>query len=549
MPRTAPSRLTVLALGGLLAAGCAPGSTPPAPAPAPDARVAAVEARVRARLEALHAAGSFPGATAGFVLPDGAAGAAAAGVADADAGTPLRPDDRMLAGSIGKTFAAALAVRLAAEGRLELDAPVARWLGSEPWFGRVPNARRITVRMLLNHTSGIEEHVQNAEFQAAIRADPDRVWRPEELVAYVLDRPALFPAGEGWSYADTNYILLGMVLERVAGAPFYAEADRRFVRPLGLAATGPSDRRVLPGLVTGHISPEFDPFGVGGRTLRDGRFVVNPQFEWTGGGYVSTARDLARWAKALYEGRAFPAAWVDTMLASVPARTGPGDRYGLGVQVKRTPVGVAYGHSGWFPGYLSEMMYFPAYGIAVAVQVNTDDGRSLGMPLHRLLAEVAATVAAELHPERRPALEASAAGWARPAAPPAPASAVVALAPPAQLDRALDAACLAAAGAAERALGVGVRREDGGFGDLFRGERRVGCRLSARTAGAFTDAAGAVGAALRDAGWAEDPSFAADGPGATISGYRRAGTVCVVRAWSEAPAVRAAADCHADATR
>ncbi|MET0397523.1 MAG: serine hydrolase domain-containing protein [Longimicrobiaceae bacterium] len=397
------SASTLLPLVLALLAGCA-ASRPPAEAvpaaPAGGARIAAIESRVRARMEELRAAGSFPGATVGFVLPDGSAGEVAVGVADVEAETPMRPGDRMLAGSIGKTFAAALAMQLAAEGRLELDAPVSRWLGGEPWFARVPNAGGITVRMLLNHTSGIEEHVENTAFQAAIRADPDRVWEPAELVAYVLGRPALFPAGEGWSYADTNYILLGMVLERITGTPFYAEADRRFVKPLGLAATGPSDRRVLPGLVPGYIVPEFNPFGFAAKTLEGGRFVVNPQFEWTGGGYAATPRDLARWARALYTGRAFPAAWVDTMLVAVPAATGPGDRYGLGVQVKQTPLGVSYGHSGWFPGYLSEMMYFPAHGIAVAVQVNTDHGRRLGRPLPRLVSEVAAVVAAALHPER-----------------------------------------------------------------------------------------------------------------------------------------------------
>lgn len=509
---------------------------------------------MRARMEELHAAGSFPGATVGFVLPDGSAGEVAVGTADVEAGTPMRPGDRMLSGSIGKTFAAALAVRLASEGRLELDAPVSRWLGSEPWFVRVPNARDVTVRMLLDHTSGIEEHVQNAEFQAEIRVDPDRVWTPEELVAYVLDRPALFAAGEGWSYADTNYILLGMVLERVTGAPFYEEADRAFVKPLGLAGTGPSDRRDLEGLVPGYIAPEFNPFGFAVKTLADGRFVVNPQFEWTGGGYASTPRDLARWAKAMYEGRAFPAAWVDTMLVSQPARTGPGDRYGLGVQVKRTPVGVAYGHSGWFPGYLSEMMYFPAERIAVAVQFNTDHGQRLGRPLSRHASEMAAVVLAALHPEREAALAASSAGWGQPPLR-EPATAVEPLAAQARLDPGLDVACTAAADASERALAVGVRRETGSFGDLFQGERRTGCRLSARTAGGFTDAAGAVGSALRDAGWAEDVAFAADGPGVTLSGYRKGGAACVVRAWSEAPdeapegaapGARVAADCFAE---
>ena len=132
----------------------------------------------------------------------------------------MQPSDRMLAGSVGKTYAAAVALQLCEAGRLDLDAKTARWLSDEPWFPRLPNAEQLTLRQLMNHTSGLRDHVWMPDFHAALAADMQRVWRPEELVAYVLDTEPLFPAGAGWSYADTNYILVGMIIERVTGRPF-----------------------------------------------------------------------------------------------------------------------------------------------------------------------------------------------------------------------------------------------------------------------------------------------------------------------------------------
>ena len=125
----------------------------------------------------------------------------------------------------------------------------------------------------------------------------------------------------------------------------------------------------------------------------DGRFAMDPQFEWTGGGIASTTRDLARWGKLLYEGRAFPDSLLPTMLDAVPAKLGPGTRYGLGVIVRdSTPLGRVWGHSGYMPGYLTEMMYFPDLKAAVALQFNTSVGRSIGRNPGRLLVEMTQAV-------------------------------------------------------------------------------------------------------------------------------------------------------------
>ncbi len=388
-----------LALLTALAAGPA---DPPATTDLP-----AVVRRVQAALDDLRAEASFPGVSVGFVLADGRSAGVAAGLADVENAVPLKPGDRLLAGSVGKTFVAAVVLQLAEDGALGLDDPLAKWLGREPWFGRLPNARAITLRSLLNHTAGLPEYFERPGFAAALKADPDREWRPAELVAYVLDAGPLFPVGKGWSYADTHYILAGMAAERAAGKPLFAEIDRRLLKPLGLAGVVPSDRRAVPGLVPGYAGPR-NPLGFAGRTLTDGRLVTNPQFEWAGGGLATTPEDLARWAKALYEGKVFKQkATLDAMLAGVDAAGGRGGgkgaRYGLGVQLRDTDWGPSWGHGGWFPGYRTEVAYFPARRAAVAVQFNTDVGAALKKGPPAYLADVARVVLAPAEPrDERP---------------------------------------------------------------------------------------------------------------------------------------------------
>jgi D-alanyl-D-alanine carboxypeptidase len=347
---------------------------------------------LQGRLNELHAASGVPGVTAGIVTANGTVFGLAAGMSDTVLRAPMVASDRLLQGSVGKTYVAAVAMQLVHEGLLDLDARVAEYLGEEPWFARLPNHAEVTVRQLMTHTSGIVRYEFNPQFITDLVADPDRVWQPEEQLAYLFDTEAPFPAGEGWDYSDTNYILLGMIIERLTGAAYYDEMRRRVLEPLGLANTVPSNSRRIPGLVQGYAGVE-NAFRLPDAVLIDGVFAINPQFEWTGGGIASTAEDLARWAKTLYEGRAFDASMLPIMLDGVPARLGPNTRYGLGVIIRDTPLGVSWGHSGFFPGYLTEMAYFPDHRIAVAVQVNTSDFGALRMSPGRILMELAQVAA------------------------------------------------------------------------------------------------------------------------------------------------------------
>ena len=351
-------------------------------------------ARLQAALDEWRASVQAPGASLGVVTKDGQVIGLASGVADRTSGRAMTPDDLLMAGSTGKTFFAAVALQLIEAGRLDLDAPIAKYLGAKPWFSRLPNAKDITVRMLMTHTSGLVRYEMNPKFTADLRAQPDKAWTPEEELSYLFDATPPFAAGQGWDYSDTNYIVLGLIMEGITGTKLYDEVQRRFLAPLKLMRVAPTTSRRVPGLVPGYAGPR-DPLGLPDEVMVNGVFVINPQFEWTGGGYATSARDLARWGHALYTAKAVSPKMRDLMVsAAVPARLGPETKYGLGVIVRpTTPVGPAWGHSGFFPGYQTELLHLPESGLTLAIQINSSAPRPQGTrSLIRLLYDLAPLV-------------------------------------------------------------------------------------------------------------------------------------------------------------
>ena len=374
----------------------------PAPAPPPttpdDATLQRIEERCLERLWGLFEQRDFPGASVALVLPDGTELALPIGYADREAEREMSAEDLLLSGSIGKTYVTAAyhhMARVTHAGALELDQPVAEHLGELEWYARLPNADTITIGQLLRHQSGIGRYVFKPEFFATCLEQPDRVWKPAELLSHVFDDEPLFPAGEGWAYSDTNYIVLGMVLEHVAQQPFYEYVAEHLLEPHGLEHTVPSDRRRIPGLTQGYVV-STKSFGMPDLILEEGVFRYNPQFEWCGGGYASTAVDLARWARVLFRGEAFDAPYLEAMLDSVPAALGPGVEYGYGVMVRESELGPLLGHDGFMTGYTATMGYFPEQEVAVALMLNTDDARVMGVPLTRLVEELAGIAVEEL---------------------------------------------------------------------------------------------------------------------------------------------------------
>ena len=345
------------------------------PASAWPAAPEVLRAALQAEAAAIVRDHGLPGMTVAVARSDGLRVAAAAGLADVETGRVMTAATPMLAASIGKTFVAATVVALAAEGKLGLDDPLRRRLGDEDWYGRLPNSETITLRHLLGHRSGLPDHVHEPAFAAAWQAGATSL-QPRELVGLVLDREPLFPAGEGFAYSDTGYLLLGLVIEQATGAPWETAVQQRIIEPLGLAQTGPSNTRRIPGLANGYVSqPNF--LDLPPQTLAEhGALRWDPAVESSGGGFYSTAGDLASWGAALFSGTVLPPAAVAGMVAGVAASDAdPDSRYGLGVAIiTRSAWGPSYGHRGWIPGYTASLRFFPAHDTAIAFMINTDAG-------------------------------------------------------------------------------------------------------------------------------------------------------------------------------
>jgi D-alanyl-D-alanine carboxypeptidase len=251
-------------------------------------------------------------------------------------------------------------------------------LGDRPWFDALPNAGTMTIGQLLHHTAGIPDHVHLPAFQQAWAdlATREDGFNPEDLVRLVSGLDPLFEPGTAWAYSDTGYVLLGLVIEAVTGAPWQDSVHARFLGPLGLSETFPSDRPDLPGTAVGYVAPD-NPFGMPARTAdAHGRLLWNPAVESAGGGFASTSHDLARWGHLLFRGGAMAEPYLDRLLDGVPvAPDAPGISYGAGVAIYAdTPRGTVWGHGGWIPAYVSSLRHYADHGVTVAFQINTDVG-------------------------------------------------------------------------------------------------------------------------------------------------------------------------------
>lgn len=336
-----------------------------------------LESALRRELTSLRQELGFPGATAAFVLRDGRSGGVAVGLADNESNQFMVPESRMLAASIGKTFVSATALALASEGRLDLDAPISDWFRDAPWFPRLPQGPDITLWHLLTHRSGLPDHVHRESFARKLQQHwpgGNCPFSPVELIDFILDLPARFVPGEGWGYSDTGYVLLGLVLDEVCGWSLYREVEARFLLPLELKHTVPSNRRALPGLVPGYTSPQ-NPFGFPVKsTDTDGHLQWHPGVEHFGGGWLSTSGDLARWGAALYAGAGLPESAQIALRRTLPVSdSSSSPRYGPGVSHHPDgPLGPTWGHGGWIPGYVSSLRHYSRHGLTLAFQINTD---------------------------------------------------------------------------------------------------------------------------------------------------------------------------------
>jgi D-alanyl-D-alanine carboxypeptidase len=337
------------------------------------------ETLFQAELNELCTKHNLPGMTASFVLENGTIVSVASGLADKEYKIQMTPQSRMLAASIGKTFVAATCVALAQNGILNLNSPISVWLSEFNWFDQLPNHNIITIKQLLNHTSGLPDHVYDERFAKALSEkwkSPANPLPPETLIAYILDSEPRHHPGIAWSYSDTGYLLLGLIIERATNKDFYEVVYHYFINPLMLDNTSPSNRIDLEGLASGYLAPDND-FGLPAKTTdTPGILKWHPGIEWTGGGFISNSHDLAKWFSYLFSPTSDFNYIGKEMIGSVPMNSRDSLKSsGLGVFIQKgTPFGITYGHSGWIPGYRSNVQYYPQYDLSVAFQINTDYG-------------------------------------------------------------------------------------------------------------------------------------------------------------------------------
>ncbi|MFH8357959.1 serine hydrolase domain-containing protein [Streptomyces anulatus] len=316
-------------------------------APAPSnaaASSSSSDARLRELLHRLTAVDGAPGAFAEMrdrrgstVLTDG--------VADVERRTPLDPDSRFRIGSMTKTFTATAMLQLVGERRVHLDAPVERYLPGVV-RGHGNDGRRITVRQLLQHTGGLPDFLDHFDPRDIVM-DPLAHRDPLDLVNIALAHPPEFAPGAGWSYSNTGYLLVGMIIERVTGNTYGEEIERRVIEPLGLSETSvPGDDPTIPGPhPRGYVRPGDDA------PLLD-ITEVNPSVGGAAGGMISSGSDVNRFLGALLGGELLHPAQLGEMMRTRPTGGSDGRRYGLGLESKPLPRGGRYwGHTGDFLGY------------------------------------------------------------------------------------------------------------------------------------------------------------------------------------------------------
>ncbi|EPX58267.1 D-alanyl-D-alanine carboxypeptidase [Cystobacter fuscus DSM 2262] len=328
--------------------------------------------RLQHALEEATLAEDLPGVTVSLRLQD-CTWRGAMGDSRVEPATGLKVEDRLRVGSITKNFVSVVALQLQAEGKLSLDAPLATWV---PDF---PRADLISVRQLLNHTSGAFNYTQSQDFLAQVEANPGKTWAAEELIALGAAKSPSFEPGTGWEYSNTNYILLGHILESVTGTPLAQQIRTRILEPLDLDSTGMDGAEPLPPLVVRGYSR--DPRDGSWRDFTD---FVHPSAAGAAGALISSADDLSAFYQALFEGSLLAseqlAEMTDWVATPVPGMPG----YGLGMVRADTPVGPGNGHDGAIPGFSSLAFYLPERKASLAVLTNRE-GASVSGVTSRLL--------------------------------------------------------------------------------------------------------------------------------------------------------------------
>lgn len=293
----------------------------------------------------------IPGVIAGVWIPGEGEWVEAAGEADIETKEKIRSSDRVRIASNTKPFTATVILQLAEEGKLSLDDKLEEYV---PGF---QYGDEITIRQVCNMTGGIYSFTEDEGFQSDFENDPLMEITPQQEVDIAMKHEPYFPPGEGWYYSDTDYIILGMIIEEVTGNEASYEITERIIKPLGLKNTSlPDSPEIYGDHSRGYVykGDQLDDFT-----------NLNPSVAWTAGGMISNLQDMRVWARALAEGEllsdemhAEQLTWVDTGTSSM--------KYGLGV----VNIDGFIGHHGAIFGYNSIFLYQPAKKATIVIFAN-----------------------------------------------------------------------------------------------------------------------------------------------------------------------------------
>ncbi|HLO57860.1 MAG TPA: serine hydrolase domain-containing protein [Bacteroidales bacterium] len=296
----------------------------------------------------------------------------AAGYADLASEAELRPCQVTRVGSTVKTFTAVTILKLQEEGKLNLDDPVSLYLPDKETED-LKNSGQSTIRQLLQHSSGIYNYIQNLKFQTASLNNLTKIWHPEELLDYARGQDPYFSPGSDVRYSNTNYVLLGMIIEKVTGKPYYEVFETTLFRPLGLSHTHCAAPDPVPeGIIRGYV--DF----YSKKNLINSTYYSGWDYYTADGGLISNAYDLNVFLTRLFNGQIISKTSMEEMLKWQNPKNDENEfetSFGLGIFRINTKFGPAYIHSGDAIGYCASMVYFPEPGVTITWAVNGNYGK------------------------------------------------------------------------------------------------------------------------------------------------------------------------------
>jgi D-alanyl-D-alanine carboxypeptidase len=338
-------------------------------------------AQLQATLDAQQASTGTPGVGAAIAFPDGSIWSAGSGAAIVSPAEPATGDIPFVVGSISKTFVTAAVMQLADAGQLSIDDPLSNWLSD------YPNAQNVTLRELLHHTSGIYDYFQNPAYDTDVfHTMVSHKWTPQEILKDFVKAPYFAP-GQGYHYSNTNFILLGLVVEKITGQQIGDLYRQRFFDPLGLKETYfEGNAPPPPSAAFGYVASASGDV----RAVTDGTdyrpTTSAATVAWTAGGIDASAHDIALWGDALYGGHVVSPQALDQMeqWTYYPATD---ETYGLGTRSRVIENERVFGHTGSIRGFDAAMWHFPQTDMTISVLTNL--GHIEANPIVDALAAVA----------------------------------------------------------------------------------------------------------------------------------------------------------------